>query len=716
MTKGWRPLLLAAAVIVRGVSSLITALASLIAARGSAQWGALFHVLVSLVMDGGLIWAGAALPSRRPSLRRWTSIVIGVAIAVQVLTLLNAIRMGLAIGMAPPIGYLIQPIIAVAILALALAYQIRRAPADPILARREVGAIHRDHPVIKPRITDGPDWHQALLASLRETGVQETPRPSRWPIALALIAVLAVGQIVPRIISPLISGAPLEIQSAIWLVVSLVLLVALGVPGANLRRQTMQLRARRVEQSLNAAGAKRPIFYLRSFALDQVLGRPSVLELLTNVNVANPEQQLTRVLGKSGPVIAIGRPGEVLPALGAARFYVADDRWQEKVADVATVAQLVVWASGTTLGLQWEITHLIASLPPEKLVLWAHPHLLDLDEDEREAEWARFVDGLGTLFPKPMPKPLGRTRFFAFGPGFEPIPFAGRGGGAGPAQSRALRKLLIAKGVPPFDPIAVGKRHRRGQIIAGVAGGVAGLILIAALAAFWSYAHTAAPPPVGWNLLAEELMSDEFDSDSQWDATQNAETTVPRTPDEVKQKLQDTVDSLKGHWFASNWNHLPPGRLPALSAAAKAYASAYNLAQGSQALAADFDGQGEPLALTITSPADYAPLQARLNQLRTTLAAAKAPWTANQVATSGWTYSDRLRAVLDARDALMVSEADLLSFFSQHPDWSLSQGDDGSPVINSADQVFLAQAPDLLAARNQAATRLKQAEAAAEAN
>ena len=110
--------------------------------------------------------------------------------------------------------------------------------------------------------------------------------------------------------------------------------------------------------------------------------------------------------------------------------------------------------AGTTLGLQWEITHLLRSLPPEKLVLWAHPHLLDLDEDEREAEWSRFVDGLGILFPRPLPKPLGATRFFAFSPDFEPIAFGERRGSPTSAQSRALRALLQAK-----EHIAVRSRH-----------------------------------------------------------------------------------------------------------------------------------------------------------------------------------------------------------------------------------------------------------------
>src|SRR5262249_52069179 len=169
--------------------------------------------------------------------------------------------------------------------------------------------------------------------------------------------------------------------------------------------------ARRADASLTRAGAKRPVFYLRSFALDDVVGRPSILELLVNFQPFNPEQTMTGVIGRCGPVLAIGRPGEALPALGAARFYVTHELWQEKVADVATVSQFVVWASGTTLGLQWEITHLLRSLPPEKLILWAHPHLLDLDANEREVEWSRFVDGFGALFPRPLPRRLGDTRF-----------------------------------------------------------------------------------------------------------------------------------------------------------------------------------------------------------------------------------------------------------------------------------------------------------------
>jgi hypothetical protein len=63
------------------------------------------------------------------------------------------------------------------------------------------------------------------------------------------------------------------------------------------------------------------VLYLRSFALDAQLGRPSRMErFLGTIPLANAEQAIVKVLRKYGPVIAIGRPGEALPPLGAARF------------------------------------------------------------------------------------------------------------------------------------------------------------------------------------------------------------------------------------------------------------------------------------------------------------------------------------------------------------------------------------------------------------
>ena len=708
--RNWRTLLLSGAVIILAAAGLFATFRSLTLVRGGINPLFWLDFLFDLAVNSLLIWAGFALPSRRASLRRRTSIVLGLGVLQQF------ILMAAWGGRGGGAAFWLQPLIYLAVFGLALAHQIR--PLPPLPPSHHVGPddLRRDHPAVEPRIADGPAWHEALLASLHETGMPQTQPPRRWPLILGLAGVLAVSQLVNQLLGLVIKDAPPQVQADIWLVVGLVLLPLIGIPAAQLRRRVQQSRARLAEQSLQKAGAKRPVFYLRSFRLDQAIGQPTVLELISNVNSANPEQQLTQVLTKTGPVIAIGRPGEELPSLGAARFYVANDRWQEKVADVATVAQLVVWASGTTLGLQWEITHLIAQLPPEKLVLWAHPHLLDLDPDEREVEWARFVDGLGTLFPKPLPKPLGETRFFAFGPDFEPIAFAGHGLGQASRQSSALRDLLAYKHVAPFNPETVARRRLIGRTAAIAAAAVAAVVLVLGLGVTWSYTHTAPPTPLGWNLLAEELMDDELQPDTSWDTTANAEVTTPRTPDSVHQKLGETIASLKGHLFGQNWNHQAPGRLVGLKAAAQAYDDAYAHGHATAALATVYEGGGVPLAFTAGPNADNSAARAAFVQLLADVKAAHQPWIDNQAATEGWTYSGRIRALFEAREALLTSEIALIDFFGQHHDWTEFVNDQGHLVIpRSGDQVFDDQMPVLLRARAEAAATLRKAEADATA-
>ena len=67
------------------------------------------------------------------------------------------------------------------------------------------------------------------------------------------------------------------------------------------------------------------------------------------------ERVLTRELTPVGPVIAIGRPGESLAPLGAARDYVGDDLWQDEVARRMKEAQLIVFVVGESEGLAWEL-------------------------------------------------------------------------------------------------------------------------------------------------------------------------------------------------------------------------------------------------------------------------------------------------------------------------------------------------------------------------
>jgi len=311
----------------------------------------------------------------------------------------------------------------------------------------------------RPQTLDQSNWREWLLASLRDTGV-EAPPDHFLKAALAFVGYVVI--ITGAIIVGDFVLPNVPILGVLWIIFAIAVLARLR----NLfMRRMWQARARSADEELQRPDSRHPVLYLRSFALDAQLAAPSLIErLLGLVPLANSEQVLTKELRRCGPVSAIGRPGEALPALGAARFYVTNERWKEKVADIVKVAELVVWATGTTEGLRWEISHLIESLPPDKLVLWAHPSLLRVSEKEREAEWTRFRETLGSVFPRPLPERLGNARFIYFTAQHEPVPVGPAGGWN--AQKSALRALLRAKGYPKPDPIGKARVRRRWLIAA----------------------------------------------------------------------------------------------------------------------------------------------------------------------------------------------------------------------------------------------------------
>ncbi|MFO1461750.1 MAG: TM2 domain-containing protein [Verrucomicrobiota bacterium] len=117
-----------------------------------------------------------------------------------------------------------------------------------------------------------------------------------------------------------------------------------------------------------------PILYLRSFADDET----SVVDdggfrfwsaSMSLIGVPNPEQEMAAILERAGPVVAIGRPGEELPQLGAARLYVSNDRWQAEVLALMTRAQLVVIRIGASPGVRWEIDQAFDRVPRDRIVL-----------------------------------------------------------------------------------------------------------------------------------------------------------------------------------------------------------------------------------------------------------------------------------------------------------------------------------------------------------
>lgn len=317
------------------------------------------------------------------------------------------------------------------------------------------------------------DWRGRVLVSFSDASVERAPDRFREIMLsfMALGGVTVVSYLILKLL-PQPSGRAgwwtlLILWSAFWFTILLPVMLRLN-------RLVRQARARSAEDEILRPGSRQPILYLRSFELDQHIAehRLTLREFLFAQPQATAEEILAKELRRCGPVIAIGRPGEHLPELGAARFYVSGERWRDKIADLVRVVQLVVVGTGATQGLAWELSHLIKNLPADRLVLWAHPHIKRLDPADREAEWTAFLGGLGRLFPKPLPQRLLETRFIHFDADFNPIAVEPRWWRWWSRQRRASRAMLAAKGLPRPD-LVLRARRRQALQLAGTAAAVA---------------------------------------------------------------------------------------------------------------------------------------------------------------------------------------------------------------------------------------------------
>ena len=138
-----------------------------------------------------------------------------------------------------------------------------------------------------------------------------------------------------------------------------VFLPSMFVASYYLKRAGLDSRRRTAKESPPPEAP--PVLYLRSFEDDATASafRGDLTE----------EENLVRALAHIGPVVAIGKPGEELPLAGASRFYVTDDRWQERVAELVGRARLVVIRTGLSPGLMWELRTVLKLSEPSRVLL-----------------------------------------------------------------------------------------------------------------------------------------------------------------------------------------------------------------------------------------------------------------------------------------------------------------------------------------------------------
>jgi hypothetical protein len=148
--------------------------------------------------------------------------------------------------------------------------------------------------------------------------------------------------------------------------------------------------------------ARPPVLYLRSF-LEEFPDDPLRADLMTD------EELLDHVLKGTGPMIAIGRPGEPLPPLGASRFYLPDEEWQGAVKDLMRRARIILIKPGLAHNLAWEIETAAALAAPEKLLFPL------LDDSVRDRH---FYKGFRNIILEKMkvslPEEVGRAIFLCF--------------------------------------------------------------------------------------------------------------------------------------------------------------------------------------------------------------------------------------------------------------------------------------------------------------
>jgi hypothetical protein len=135
------------------------------------------------------------------------------------------------------------------------------------------------------------------------------------------------------------------------------------------------------------------VLYLRSFKDDQTTSRL--------LNLSTEEQELAVAMLDIGPFIAFGEPGEEAPEPGAARMYVAHERWRNEVRNLITNARLVVGRIANSPSFWWEIATAKEIVTPERLLL-----LLPESENEYE-EFKRWAI---KVFPRPLPAYQFRRR------------------------------------------------------------------------------------------------------------------------------------------------------------------------------------------------------------------------------------------------------------------------------------------------------------------
>jgi hypothetical protein len=287
-------------------------------------------------------------------------------------------------------------------------------------------------------LTDPPGWREGILRALASEGVTEPPYVPVWRLALINTIVVSAWtclNVLP-LFAVLLAFPYLSFSEFIYLFYASLLVIPLIFIKFTSKRLRVLGRKSRVDwRGRNATHAvmkarRAPIFYLRAFMFDESAGELP----FKHWGGYSPEMILILRMRRYAPVLAIAKPHENQTGLGALRFAVTNPHWEDVVKAIVPCCRLVVWVTGNTPGLNWEIGHLIHSLPPHRLLLWPSVNIVTANvwkkdwaktAHQRNTAWQQFVEAHKDVFPKPLPRDISDIRFLAFDRDWSPIPIPG---------------------------------------------------------------------------------------------------------------------------------------------------------------------------------------------------------------------------------------------------------------------------------------------------
>jgi hypothetical protein len=168
------------------------------------------------------------------------------------------------------------------------------------------------------------------------------------------------------------------IFSSITTVIFPMLAFPILVLSSRVRRAARRTAVHSMEE-VRTKDTRAPLLFLRSFHDDQVsftqndFGNIFQRALVRGSLFSNLDELLTERYWHIGPVIAIGKPGETLPPLGAARAYLVGESWHTIMANLMREARVIIISLDHTEGVMWELRHAYETGCLNKVLIFIPP-------------------------------------------------------------------------------------------------------------------------------------------------------------------------------------------------------------------------------------------------------------------------------------------------------------------------------------------------------